>query len=218
MFNSQILDAVIGLVTVYFLLSLLCSVIVEIITSLTKKRARMLSKGILLLLKDPEAQKRLYKQPLFMGDMPPEGFWQYLRETVKRFFLSEKKTYPSYISSHSFVISLLESLKQHPEVVKKLESNIPAINSVNSIKTLVSGLPDGNAIKMALLPLLETGVTSVDKAIENMEKWYDEAMDRVTGWYKRRPALRPDCGLCSCFAVECRLVSDREGHLSRPGS
>ncbi|HME42375.1 MAG TPA: hypothetical protein VKF36_04750 [Syntrophorhabdales bacterium] len=188
MFNSQILDAAIGLVVVYFFLSLLCSVIAEIFTSLTKKRARMLRDGILSLLQDPKALDKLYEQPLFMGNSSPKGFWQGLFESIKPFW---KKRFPSYISSRSFVLSLLESLKQHPDVVEKLKQlklDIPSIDSVDHISTLVQCLPDNNTIRKALLPLLETAGTaadSLDKAIKNMEKWYDEAMERVSGWYKR---------------------------------
>ena len=190
MFNSQILDAAIGLVTIYFFLSLLCSVIVEIFTSLTKKRARMLRDGILALLQDPTALNKLYEQPLFVGNSAPKGLLQGLGESLKRFSLN-KKTFPSYISSRSFVLSLLESLKQHPDVVEKLKQlklDIPSIDSVDHIRTLVQCLPDNNTIRKALLPLLDsagTAANSLDKFIQNTEKWYDEAMERVTGWYKR---------------------------------
>jgi len=311
MFNSQILDAAIGLVTVYFFLSLLCSVIVEMFTGLTKKRARMLRDGILALLQDPAALNKLYEQPLFMGNSAPKGLLQGLRESFKGFSL-KKKTFPSYISSRSFVLSLLESLKQHPDVVKKLlkdndlftienfkkklnsladriestkrkvedlakengpderkrkvedllkengpgewqqkmqdllkvidsdtwqqkvedllkengpekwkknvddllqendenklydkiadqpdifkeivadvKSKIPTMNEVAKIRTMLDSLSDDNTIKKALLPLLDaagTAADSLDKFIQNMEKWYDEAMERVTGWYKR---------------------------------
>jgi len=260
MFNSEIFDAAIGLVTVYFFLSLLCSVISEIFTGLTKKRARMLSEGILSLLRDPKALHKLYEQPLFMGNSTPKNIIISLLGSFRPLAF-KKKTYPSYISSHSFVISLLESLKQHPDVVKKLlkdkislledklktqyfrnkleslpkddkikeelqpllksteaeparvssaietyydkivdrpaifkeilkdiEGSIPTIDKVENIKKLVNNLPDDNVIRKALLPLLEiagTGSDSLDKAIKDMERWYDEAMERVTGWYKR---------------------------------
>lgn len=254
MFNSQMLDTAIGLIFVYFLLSLLCSVIIETVTGLTKKRPRMLSEGILSLLQDSKALSKLYEQPLFMGKSTPKNLFKSIGENFipLRF---KKAIFPSYISSRSFVLSLLESLKQHPDVVKKLlrdkisppdnkdqikefenklnslpyDSNIKkallpllqsagsetekAFKSVNEwydktmtkppeeilkeiklptigkylqdARNIVDCLPDDNAIKKALLPLLDSADGSVDKAIENIEKWYDEAMERVTGWYKR---------------------------------
>ncbi len=255
MFNSQMLDAAIGLVFVYFFLSLLCSVIIEMVTGLTKKRPRMLSEGIFLLLQDSKALDKLYEQPLFIGNSTPKNLFISLWES----FLplpSKKKRVPSYISSRSFVLSLLESLKRHPDIVKKLlkdkisppgnkdqikefenklnslpddsnikkallpllqsaasdpdkafknvnewynktiqepkilegilkEIKIPTIGDLPNVRSLVDSLPDDNAIKKALIPLLDSAGGSLDKAIDNMEKWYDEAMDRVTGWYKR---------------------------------
>ena len=257
MFNSQMLDTAIGLVFIYFFLSLLCSVIIESVTGLTKKRPRMLKDGILSLLQDPKALSKLYEQPLFMGNSAPKNFFKSLLQNLIPLPF-KKKTFPSYISSRSFVLSLLESLKQHPDVVKKLlkdkisslddklkieyfrnklntlpdgdtikDALLPLLrgaeadpakassalatcydkivdqpdifkeilkeikgqnlsfDSVQHIKDLVNSLSDDNAIKKALLPLLETVGDSLDKAIANMEKWYDEGMERVTGWYKR---------------------------------
>jgi hypothetical protein len=257
MFNSQMLDTAIGLVFIYFFLSLLCSVIIESITGLTKKRPRMLRDGILSLLQDPNALSKLYEQPLFMGNSAPKNLFKSLLQNLIPLPF-KKKTFPSYISSRSFVLSLLESLKQHPDVVKKLlkdktsllddklkiayfrnklnslpdsdttkdallpllraaeadptkassaiatcydkivdqpdifkeilkeiKSQNLAFDSVQHIRDLVNSLSDDNAIKKALLPLLETVGDSLDKAIANMEKWYDEGMERVTGWYKR---------------------------------
>ncbi len=277
MFNSQILDVAIGLVTVYFFLSLLCSVIIEIFSALTKKRARMLREGILSLLQDQKAIDKLYEQPFFIGNGTPKNLIRSLLGSFVPLSL-KKKTYPSYISSRSFVLSLLESLKEHPDVVKKLlkdktsslndklkieyfkdklkglpeddkikkellsllisaeenpanassaieacydkivdqpdvskeilketKGQIPGIGTVANIGALVSSLSDDNAIKKALLPLLETVGTSVDKAIENMEKWYDESMERVTGWYKR---YSQTFALILAFVVALMLNAD----------
>ena len=260
MFNSQMLDTAIGLVFIYFFLSLLCSVIIETISGFTKKRPRMLRDGIRMLLNDPNTLNKLYEQPLFMGNGVPKSLF---RGLFQNFIPSgfKKNAFPSYISSRSFVLSLLESLKTHPDVVRKLLQaekslsdvtkeieylktelsslpagdaikeallkklgeapadrdkassvieecykaivsqpailkqilreikNLPTIDTVPNIRALVNSLSDDNDIKKALKPLLETLGTaasaSVDKALESMEKWYDEAMERVTGWYKR---------------------------------
>lgn len=125
MFNSQMLDVVVGLIFVYFLLSLLCSVIIEMVSGLTKKRARMLRDGIRSLLhdsQDPEAEfiDRLYQQPIFVGNSTPKNAWISFADSF--FFPSKKTRVPSYISSRSFVLSLLESLKQHPDVINQLDS------------------------------------------------------------------------------------------------
>ncbi|MGI8917368.1 MAG: hypothetical protein ACR2H6_02115 [Pyrinomonadaceae bacterium] len=43
--------------------------------------------------------------------------------------------------------------------------------------------------KRALITLLDAAGGDVAKARENIEKWYDSSMDRVSGWYKRRAQL-----------------------------
>ena len=256
------LDAAIGLVFVYFFLSLLCSVIIEMVTGLTKKRPRMLSEAIRSLLQDSKVIDKLYEQPLFIGNSTPKNLLISLLESFVP-LPSKKKRIPSYISSRSFVLSLLESLKKHPDIVKKLlkdkisppgnkdqikefknklnslpddsnikkallpllqsagsdtdkafknvsewynktmgepkilegilkEIKIPTIGDLPNVRYLVDCLPDDSNIKKALLPLLDSAGGSLDKAIDNMEKWYDESMDRVTGWYKR---------YCQAFAL-----------------
>lgn len=195
MFNSQMLDAAIGLVFVYFFLSLLCSVIIEMVTGLTKKRPRMLSEAIRSLLQDSKVIDKLYEQPLFIGNSTPKNLLISLLESFVP-LPSKKKRIPSYISSRSFVLSLLESLKKHPDIVKKLlkDKISPPGNKdqIKEFKNKLNSLPDDSNIKKALLPLLDSAGGSLDKAIDNMEKWYDESMDRVTGWYKR---------YCQAFAL-----------------
>jgi hypothetical protein len=41
-------------------------------------------------------------------------------------------------------------------------------------------------LRGALLPLVDAAADDVAKARENIEDWFDSAMDRVSGWYKRR--------------------------------
>ncbi len=176
MFSSQMLDAAIGLVFVYFFLSLLCSVIVEIFTSLTKKRAIMLKDGIVSLLgkENQEAIKKLYAQPLFMGNSVPENG---LRETFTR--SSEKERFPSYISSRSFVLSLLASLKQHPDVARKVLQD--AIDSkpseqarIDYCRGKVQSLPDDHQGKANLLASLEAAEHDLDSVPSAIKQCCDE--------------------------------------------
>jgi hypothetical protein len=41
-------------------------------------------------------------------------------------------------------------------------------------------------LKKALLPLIDKAAGNLDEARKNIEDWYDSAMDRLTGFYKRR--------------------------------
>lgn len=263
MFNYQILDVAIGLVFIYFFLGLVCSVLNEVWASLIKKRSKMLEEAISSLLKDGQTLERLYQQPLFLGTFPKGSFINFWISLLP--FASLKPKSPSYISSRSFVLSLLESLKRDPKVVRnilqekiplpedaaklkefeirltnlpadnypyikkaltevlksagndaakacaalktwygqtleqpealekifqdlKAQKKIPGLDSLENIHKLVAYLPEGNEVKKALIPLLESVGkvgADLDKGLAALEKWYDEAMERVSGWYKR---------------------------------
>jgi hypothetical protein len=49
--------------------------------------------------------------------------------------------------------------------------------------------PKYDWIKKALLPLLDAADNDLAKAQKNVENWFDDSMERVTGWYKRRTQL-----------------------------
>jgi hypothetical protein len=173
MFSSQILDVAIGLVFLYCFLSLLCSVIIEMATAMTKKRPRMLKDGINSLLQDSEALKRLYEQPLFMGNTTPKNLlgslWDSLLAVLPVPALKERV--PSYISSRSFVLSLLESLKQHPDVVKNLI--FPAKpEQVQEFKAKVDGLTENSGINKELLTLFQG---DDQETFAKIHTWYDQA-------------------------------------------
>jgi large-conductance mechanosensitive channel len=53
MFGSNVLDVAIGLVFVYLMVSLICTVVNEIISSLLNKRGKNLFLGVKNLLNDP---------------------------------------------------------------------------------------------------------------------------------------------------------------------
>jgi hypothetical protein len=95
-------------------------------------------------------------------------------------------------------------------------------------------------LKTALLTLLEEaradlteGVSAVKKVSDRIEKWYDQTMDRVSGWYKRRTqwflfgiallfalALNVDTvKICQALSKSSTLrdsVTEQAKHLSLP--
>lgn len=188
MLNSLVLDVAIGLVVVYFILSLICSVIIEGIAGIRKWRPAVLLQGI----------KELITETVKPGDSPDEikRKTENATEIMDNFlknplFLGGTSSYmPSYIPSRSFALALLDSLKGHADVMTKIENKsldkaAISLDSVDNIKHLVGALAPDNYLRKALLPLLESAGKDLDKAMANIEQWYDGAMARVTGWYKR---------------------------------
>lgn len=89
---------------------------------------------------------------------------------------------------------LLDELKTgfSPDKVKKLLTEL--VKDINVAKVdkflldLAAACAQEKAAK-ALLPLLDAAGDDLKAARENVEKWFDDAMERVSGWYKRRTQL-----------------------------
>jgi hypothetical protein len=160
MFGSTILEVAIGMVFVYLLLSLLCSALAELIEALFKYRAKDLKKGVATLLDDPSLVEGLYRHPLVQA-------------------LGKN---PSYIPSRTFSLALWNiatTAGQEGEVATTVTRNL------RQIRTTVVALPH-TKVRQALLTLIDEAGDDLDRARQNIERWYDDVMDRVSGWYKRR--------------------------------
>ncbi|MCG8605153.1 hypothetical protein MJD09_09165 [bacterium] len=163
MFGSEILEVGMGISLVYLLLALLCSVLNEWATAVLSLRSRTLEKGIRNLLAEDEdgtiAQK-FYAHPLIKD-------------------LAGKRDKPSYIPSKAFA-----------RVVLNLIAPADAKNSLKlaDIRSKVDSLPN-NELKQKLLVLLDDAGGEIEKARENIEEWFDDTMDRVSGWFKRKAQL-----------------------------
>jgi hypothetical protein len=103
MFDSRVLDVVVGISAVYALLSLGCSWIQEWIAAVTKLRARVLEKALKGLLREPGL---LYRHPLLAG-----------MSRVAR---------PSYVPSFLFVRAVL------PEILPDKDGALPSLRHVVS--------------------------------------------------------------------------------------
>lgn len=57
------------------------------------------------------------------------------------------------------------------------------------LRNTIQGLPDNvlpRELKQSLVTLMDEADNNFDKARENIERWYDDAMDRVSGAFRRR--------------------------------
>jgi hypothetical protein len=242
MFDSGVLGVVIGLILVYFLLSLLCSGINELVEAFLRRRAKFLEAGILDLL-GPPLKERLYEHPIVEALSPQKGTPE--RDKKLR---EVKRTKPSYIPGRSFSQALASiftdpstklteavtadsstlpvkstfgfqesaqvqigtermritnltdrtlvvdrarentTASDHMEasIVTRVRDDIPAASSVlNELQTAINQLPSGR-LREALSGYLTAGGVTLDRWREGVESWFDEKMDRVSGWYGRR--------------------------------
>jgi hypothetical protein len=173
LFNSTILDVIIGLIFVYLLLSILCTAANEWVAALTKRRAKTLQRGIQQLL----AGQPLTEKPVD-GKNAPEtllgSFYQH--PLIKTMFNGEHP--PTYLAPRNFSATVTDVIAGAQAAKLTFEELMNAVNS----------LPDGE-VKRSLLTLLQHSDENLDEARLAIEGWFNDAMDRVSGWYKRRTQL-----------------------------
>lgn len=164
MFNSAILDVAIGLIFIYTLLSLICSSLKEGVSRLRAMRARCLAAGIHRLLANDgnsDIADRFWRHPLIqsLGDGRDAA-------GVRRF---------SYLPARTFALTVLD-------LVAPVADTTP--RTIASLEASLRQLPDGE-LRTCLLTLLHAADGDIARFRQHLEQWFDDAMDRVTGWYRR---------------------------------
>lgn len=107
MFGSNMLEVAIGVVFVYVVLSLAGTAFNEIITRMLALRAKTLEDGIRRLLNDPDGTltNEIYEHPLIKAFYRPTTVDNWLSKLPR----VERKGFPSYISSRTFALVLLDT-------------------------------------------------------------------------------------------------------------
>jgi hypothetical protein len=165
MFGSELLDVVIGMVFIFLLLSLICSALNELLETRLKNRARDLEKGITGLLgNNTGLVDKLYNHGLIFS---------LYRGSYEE--ASKKRTLPSYIPSQDFANALASILGP----------DSGAVPSADDIRSSISKIQNPQ-VKSALQTLFNDAGNDLQKFRRGMEGWFNSAMDRVSGWYKRR--------------------------------
>lgn len=155
MFGSEILEVVVGLILVYFVLSVMASALTEMVAAFFGLRANELAKGVKMLLQDDaDAVQKFFDHPVIKALRPPTAKAPKLPGT-KRFF--GNGGLPSYIPADTFA-----------RVYLSLRTSL----GVNAAPDQVINAFGGSANMQALQ--------------KEIERWFDDAMDRVAGWYKRK--------------------------------
>lgn len=192
--SSGIVEVAVCLAFVYLLLSLLCSVVNEWIAGILGSRAHNLEKGIQSLFtngmldKNTTLANAIYEHGLIQS-LYQQGFWD-------RFF--RRRGGPSYIAPELFTTTLVNLLlsstdtKTTPAPDTANQATDTAANQaaalVGSLRNAIAGLPASRG-KQALAALVDQGQTDLEQVRKTLEDWYNDGMDRVAGWYKRRTTL-----------------------------
>jgi hypothetical protein len=159
------LDVAIGLLFVFLVISLVCTALNEWFAQIMALRSGTLRNGITQLLEDDLA-RQFYNHPLISS----------LRHKGRADQVLNRPGDPSYIPSDLFSAALVDLAAGGGAV---------DISSVSDVRAAIEKLPEGRA-RSALTALLDQVADETTDARSVIERWFDDAMDRVSGQYKRR--------------------------------
>jgi hypothetical protein len=182
MLGSHVLDLALGLIFLFMTVSLAASAITEAISSLLKLRHGTLKQGIMALLNDKEFNGlalQLYNNALInpLGS----GLANSARELT---------TMPAYISGKRFSEAFVETLSK--------------VHGQKPLSELIDAITD-EQIKQALTTLYNRAQHDERAFLSELETWFDDAMDRLSGWYKRQTQF---IGFLAAFVVCILLNAD----------
>jgi hypothetical protein len=158
MFGLPTLDLVIGLVFIYFLLSLLCATVQEVIANLRDQRFRVLEKWILTNFRENAFGRQILNHAVIRG-----------------LSLSGK---PSYIPSGKFALAVLDMVHSQAHGDRPFD-----INSLNEALGKTWLIPP--ALRRFLQQSVAEANGEVAKVRADLAQWFDESMERVGGTYKK---------------------------------
>lgn len=167
MLGSTVLEVAIGLAFCYATVALIVSTVQEALASAFRLRAHTLLDGVKSMLNDPHftgLARALYAHAL----VNPHDDGQARNEAA----LQSK---PSYIDPGQFAIALVDAIRDVPGDCTRLQSDIEALSDAQ--------------LKRALQGLYQRANGDLARFQDGVALWFDSAMERVSGTYKRRSML-----------------------------
>jgi hypothetical protein len=160
------IDIAIGLIFIYLLFALVCTAINELIAGLIHRRGGNLQSGVQKLLDQPDLADRRWKAL-------SEEF--YAHPLIKPLYENNRR--PSYIPPRTFALALLDVLA--PADANRRPRSERLHEALNR-------MPSDSNLRKALLVLIEESSNDAQKFVENIESWFNVAMDRVAATYKNK--------------------------------
>ncbi len=199
--GNVVLDVFIGLVFLYLLYSLLATVLQEIISRWFGLRARMLHKALRRMLQDePDTSSNQVAAFLrqscdnwnrfFEPQRPHERFLKafYQHPTIKYLGEDRLASKPSYLHNHNFANTVVHLLRG-PQYDGATSSEADLIGASLNNGTLADGTPISQDTLQHLRMLMADARRDPYAFRARLEDWFDETMQRTTGWYKKQTQL-----------------------------
>jgi hypothetical protein len=153
--SNAIVDVAVGLALMFLIVSLMATVLNELVATKLKLRASTLQGALKNILDSDTLRADFYDHGLIAGTHDAVG------------------GHPSYLSGRDFALAVIGSL----DVTKP----VPALGD---IKSAVENMRDCN-IRDVLLSQLATAGTDIDQLRNGIATYFDSVMDRVGGTYQR---------------------------------
>ncbi len=172
MLGMQTLDVAIGLIFIYLLLALICTGINELLAGWRDKRTKNLMLGIRNLLFEPEV-KLTNPRTNQSGTLDKLFLDHPLIKSLK-----EDGTPPSYIPSKTFALAVIDIIAP---------AGSAGANTLADIRAAVAAkLPGASDVRTSLLLIIDQAGNDLQKAHSLIETWFNDAMDRISAWYKQK--------------------------------
>jgi hypothetical protein len=182
MINNPALDVAIGLAFIYAIYSLIATVSTEIFSTFLKLRGKNLKIAILRMLDNssfPENQKENSLKPpenKLENDLSEKFLNQPEIRFLGRITRNGKERCPSYIKPTTFARALLNTLDYTWSENTNLSSLKEKLNPENPTHKLI-------------INMLDEANEDIEKFKELSAQWFNDTMDRASGWYKRKTQL-----------------------------
>jgi len=195
-----IIEVAIGLMLMYLLLSFICTAITELIASVVRLRARTLKRGIQNLLGDEQRVRAFFAHPAIRALTSSTAV------NLPVVNAAPEDCSSSYVPAPLFarvLMTLLDPSLVAPPAAGTLKPTIDTFRTRVETTAAAGGPPD---LHQAIAVLI-WDAADIAVAQERIEGWFDETMDRVSGWYKRWVQLISFCvGLAIAVAMNVDTI------------
>jgi hypothetical protein len=185
------IDVAIGIALLYLMLTFAASAFVEMVSTICNWRAKMLHDAIVNMLGGSRLlyAEDIYENPLIQALGRKYAAKSWLDFTERFGWRPRGTTPPSYIPPATFSAAVLEGIINKSGRAPDLspEGMIQLLRPLLGDKT--DGEPDElhhDALRSLLVTTLITQGGSIQAVRFAIEKWFNDTMDRASGWYKRR--------------------------------
>jgi len=219
MFDNVILDVAIGLIFIFLIYSILASILLEFISKMLSLRARNLVRGLRRMLQDDPRKIKgtsiklwdwivefgrdfyYYFKPIKEGTLL-ESF--YHAPTIRYLGENSARGLPSSIYPNTFSQTIVHLLRGEGFDSRTQSESVEIWNALQN-----NTLTAGEDTLRQLRNHFEDSRHDVVQFKILLEKWFDETMERSTGWYTRQSQillLWIGLGLAASFNVDCIAI------------